>query len=122
VRSSPAHDCWLTLQSISEFYAAVTGKRIVPEATAAAQAADWLDLFPCAAATPNAVRAALQLASQRPLSYWDALLIATAAEAGCSIILTEDMADGAVIGGVRVYNPFAGDGLTDLTRQLLLDI
>jgi hypothetical protein len=30
-----------------------------------------------------------------------------AAEAGCAAILTEDMANGAVLHGVRIINPFA---------------
>ena len=52
-------------------------------------------------------------------SYWDALLVATAAEAGCSLILTEDMAHGAVLNDVEIHNPFQLTGMTDLTRQLL---
>jgi predicted nucleic acid-binding protein len=120
VRHSPDCECWLTLQSISEFYAAVTRRRIVPPPDAAAQASDWLDLFPCVAATPTAIRAALPLALAGRASYWDALLVATAAEAGCSLVLTEDMADGASLGGVQIHNPFTASGeLTDLTRQLL---
>lgn len=52
-------------------------------------------------------------------SYWDALLVTTAAEAGCSLILTEDMTDGAVLSGVEIHNPFTTVGMTDLTRELL---
>jgi hypothetical protein len=33
-----------------------------------------------------------------------------AAEAGCAAILTEDMANGAVLHGVRIINPFAAGG------------
>jgi predicted nucleic acid-binding protein len=120
VHHSPNCDCLLTLQSISEFYAAVTHRRFVPAPQAAAQAADWLVLFPCVAVTPAAIRAALPLAVAGRASYWDALLVATAAEAGCGVVLTEDMADGAVLGGVAIHNPFTAAGeLTDLTRQLL---
>ena len=53
-------------------------------------------------------------------SYWDALLVATAAEAGCRLILTEDLADGTTLGGVAIHNPFAAaGGLTARTRALL---
>ncbi|MEA2741093.1 MAG: hypothetical protein QOH05_4400 [Acetobacteraceae bacterium] len=41
----------------------------------------------------------------------DAELVATAAEAGCTTILTEDLADGGLLFGVRILNPFSG-GLT----------
>jgi predicted nucleic acid-binding protein len=113
-------DCWLTLQAVGEFFAAVTRKGVVPPAEAGAQAADWLELFPTVAASPSAVRAALFAASGGRASYWDALLIATAAEAGCSILLTEDMAAETQLSGVRIHNPFAASGeLTELTRSLL---
>ena len=113
-------DCWLTLQAVSEFYAAVSRKRVVPPADAAAQAIDWLDLFPCAAASSSAVRAALADAVAGRTSYWDGLLLATAREAGCVAILTEGLADGAELGGVRIHNPFAaGGGLTGSARRLL---
>jgi predicted nucleic acid-binding protein len=113
-------DCWLTLQAISEFYAVVSRKGIVPRPDAAAQAADWLDLFPCAAASESAVRTALADAAAGRASYWDALLLATAGEAGCIAILTEDLTDGGELGGVRIHNPFVmGGGFTERACRLL---
>jgi predicted nucleic acid-binding protein len=120
VQHAVRRDCWLTLQAVSEFYAAVTRKGIVPPVDAAAQATDWLDLFPCAAASGSAVRTAIADAAAGRASYWDALLLASAGEAGCVAILTEDLADGAQLGGVRIHNPFAaGGGLTDPVCRLL---
>ncbi len=113
-------DCWLTLQVVSEFYAAATRKGRMAVAEAAAQAADWLDLFPCLPSSPTAVRTALAAAASARASYWDALLVATAAEGGCTAILTEDLADGGLLGGVRVLNPFGGEGLT-MAAMLFLD-
>jgi len=112
-------DCWLTLQAISEFYAAAVRKGRMPAADAAAQASDWLDLFPSLPASSTAIRTALSAAASARLSYWDALLVASAAEGGCVAILTEDMADGAVLDGVRVINPFGRDGLSDAASRLL---
>jgi predicted nucleic acid-binding protein len=91
VDKAPDVDCWLTLQSLSEFYAAVTRKRIMPAPEAAAQVTDWLSFFQSAAISASAIRTALADAVTRRASYWDALLIATAAEAGCTLILTEDL-------------------------------
>jgi predicted nucleic acid-binding protein len=113
-------ECWLTLQALGEFYVAATRKGMAPPAEAAAQAADWLELFPTVSASPAAARAALAEAIAGRASYWDALLVATAAEAGCAIALTEDMSDGSVLSGVRIHNPFAPSGeLTGTARQLL---
>jgi predicted nucleic acid-binding protein len=47
------------------------------------------------------------------------VLIHTAAEAGCSAILTEDLADGATLAGVRIINPFAGAALSPAAEALL---
>ena len=110
VELAAGRDCWLTLQAVSEFYSAATRKERMPAADAAAQGGDWLDLFPTLPASASAVRAALAAAASRRLSYWDALLLATAAEGGCAAVLTEDMADGAVLEGVQVVNPFGADG------------
>jgi len=113
-------DCWLTLQAVSEFYGAATRKGGMAATEAAAQAGDWLDLFPCMPSSPTAVRAALAAAASARTSYWDALLVATASEGGCTAILTEDLADGALLGGVRVLNPF-GSGALTTAAMLLLD-
>ena len=112
-------DCWLTLQAISEFYAAVTRKRLVLAASARDQALDWLAMFPLCAASASAVRTALRIASAGQASYWDALLLATAAEAGCAAMLTEDLADGVAIAGIRIINPFAGHALSPAAEALL---
>ncbi len=95
-------DCCLTLQAPSEFYAVVTRKGMVRPADAAAQAENWLGAFRCCPASSVAVRTALGDASAGRASYWDALLVATASEAGCTIILSGDMADGADLGNVRI--------------------
>ena len=112
-------DCRLTLQAVSEFYAAVTRKDLMPRAAAAAQAADWLELFPSLTASPTAVRTALAAASSGRSSYWDMLLLATAAEGGCSAVLTEDLADGAVTEGVLIVNPFGDVTLSAVAARLL---
>jgi predicted nucleic acid-binding protein len=52
-------DCYLTLQALSEFYAAVTRKGIVRPADAAARAQDWLGAFRFTTASATAVTTAL---------------------------------------------------------------
>jgi len=112
-------DCWLTLQALSEFYAAVTRKRVLNPSRAEAAARDFLAIFPTIPPTADAVRTAMAAATAGRASYWDALLVATAAEAGCTAILTEDLADGSTLLGVRVINPFAGDDLPPAAVALL---
>ena len=64
-------------------------------------------------------RTALGEAAAGRFSYWDALLLATLDRVGCAVVLSEDMGDGAVLGGVTVRDPLAGDGLPDDLRALL---
>ena len=110
----------LTLQSVSEFFVAVTRKDMIPRVRAAEMAKTWLAMFPIVCASAGAMVEALDHVLAGRTSYWDGLLIATAAEAGCSSILTEDMADGTILSGVKVINPFARFGLSEEADRLLM--
>lgn len=55
---------------------------------------------------PTHLYRALDVAALHRLRLWDALIVATAAAAGCSRLLTEDLQHGRVIDGVRIENPF----------------
>ncbi len=98
----------LSTQILGEFYAVVTRKldEPIPE-TLAAAVVDQLSLLPTVHADPALVKAAIQVSRSAQLSYWDGLVVAAAAFAGCERLLTEDLNDGQVIGSVRVENPFA---------------
>ncbi|MEO7995195.1 MAG: PIN domain nuclease, partial [bacterium] len=49
--------------------------------------------------------AASELAERRKLSFWDALIVVSALEAGATTLYSEDFATGAKIEGIRVVNP-----------------
>jgi predicted nucleic acid-binding protein len=49
---------------------------------------------------------ALNLARGNALSFYDALIVAAAADAGCDVLFTEDLQQGQKFGGVTVHNPF----------------
>ena len=49
---------------------------------------------------------ALDLAGQGGLSFYDALIVASALEAGASRILSEDMQAGRRFGDLKIVNPF----------------
>ena len=52
------------------------------------------------------VEAALTLAADHNLQIFDAVILAAAAEAGCDLLVSEDLQDGFVWHGVTVTNPF----------------
>jgi predicted nucleic acid-binding protein len=99
----------LSTQVLSEFYVVVTRKLKRPLDTAqAAQAVDWLSLLEVISPDAVLVKAAIQISRSSQLSYWDGLIVASAAAGGCQRLLSEDLNDGQVIGSVRVENPFGG--------------
>jgi predicted nucleic acid-binding protein len=49
---------------------------------------------------------ALGIHARHQLSWYDSLILAAAAEAGCSVLYTEDLQHGAKINGVKIENPF----------------
>jgi predicted nucleic acid-binding protein len=116
---APFIDCRLTLQSVSEFFWVTSRKRLIPVGHAADQARDWLALFPIVTATESAMRTALGSSVGGHMAFWDALLVATASEAGCKTILTEDLSDGSTHHGVRILNPFEAAGLAPEAEMLL---
>ena len=52
-------------------------------------------------------RNALGLVAEHKLQFWDSLILAVAAEAGCSLLLSEDMQHGFVWQGLTSVNPLA---------------
>ena len=52
---------------------------------------------------------AVKLAACDGVAFNDALIVASALETGCDVLLTEDMRDGRVIQGrLKIHNPFRG--------------
>ena len=48
----------------------------------------------------------LLIQEETGFSFYDALIIAAASEAGCSMLLSEDMQHGRTVQGVAIFNPF----------------
>jgi predicted nucleic acid-binding protein len=51
---------------------------------------------------------ALDIAEAKGIRIYDALLVAAAEQARCTVLYTEDLSHGERIGGVTVINPFRG--------------
>ncbi|HEX3391130.1 MAG TPA: PIN domain-containing protein [Solirubrobacteraceae bacterium] len=97
----------LSTQVLGEFYVTVTRKLAEPVSEAKAEeAVQWLGLNPTLPIDPTLIKSAIQTSRSAQLSYWDGLIVAAAARAGCERLLTEDLNDGQEIGSVRIENPF----------------
>jgi predicted nucleic acid-binding protein len=118
-RATRCGRCALSLQSVGELHAALRRRRLVPPAALTQTVRDVVSLFPLLGIEPSDTGQALEGAATGRLSYWDGLLRATVGRAGCTVLLSEDMQDGATIAGVTVHNPFVGDALPDAVAALL---
>jgi predicted nucleic acid-binding protein len=108
IRSAlPPERSVIPAQVLGEFFHALVGKFRIGRREAE-RACDWLRLSAQIRAASEAdFASALALAATNGLQIWDALILVTAAEAGCALLLSEDMQDGFVHRGVTVANPFA---------------
>lgn len=102
-----SEDVGLSVQVLQEFYANAMHPRKLAfarsEAIAFCQV--WME-FPIGSLTIDTFVHALQLSARFGLSNWDAAIIASARESGCTTLFSEDFQHGQVYEGVRVINPF----------------
>jgi predicted nucleic acid-binding protein len=112
-------DCAIGLQVISELQNALRRRVRTPSQVAFEAARDLLSRFQSFAYDERAVELALGEATRGRLSYWDALLLAAADAAGVTVMLSEDMGDGLIFGGLEVINPFSASGTSERVRELL---
>lgn len=99
-------DTVITLQAYAEFFAAATRKGKLSVREAASQIEDWQLLFSTVCPAPGHLRQAIDAVEKHSLSFWDALIWSVAKSAGTTVLLSEDLQDGRVLGGVLFRNPF----------------
>lgn len=99
----------LSVQVLQEFYVNVVRKIAVPLPPAdARQRLRVLSRWPVHSPLAADVLAAAELAESSQLSFWDAMILRSAAAMDCDVLWSEDLNAGQVIAGVEVRNPFAG--------------
>ena len=69
----------------------------------------WQARFKQRPTTGSASDAATTLAADHGLTIWDAMILTVADEAGCRLLLSEDMQHGFTWRGVTIVNPFTSD-------------
>ena len=105
-----------SVQVLNEYYTTLTRK--IKPAVPAADA--WDDVKNLMAWNPQATDLELlhrgrEIEQRYRLSWWDSLIVAAAQLQNCVLLLTEDLQDRSVYGGVTVRNPFACGVSEDLT-------
>jgi len=97
----------ISVQVLQEFYVNVTRKIARPMTPAAARGIirNYL-AWRVEPNEPLAVLLASEIGERNRISFWDALIVASAARSGADRILSEDLNHGQVIEGIRIENPF----------------
>jgi predicted nucleic acid-binding protein len=87
-------------------YANVALRKLALPAALVRERLGFYARFEVVTTTPSLIADALDLHALRGVSFYDALIVQAAIASGCADLLSEDMRDGAIPGGVRVVNPF----------------
>jgi predicted nucleic acid-binding protein len=95
----------LSIQVLSEFYSVATRKLGIRSDEAEEVIRDLGALNIHRPRHADLLKAA-QLHRRHKISWWDALILQSANELGCTVLWTEDLADGRRYGAVTVRNPF----------------
>lgn len=95
----------LSLQVLQEYFVTVTRKLRV-DAQIVRRKVELLAEFDVVAPDLDDILAAIDLHRLLGFSFWDALVLRTAKEAACTVLLSEDLQPGRTIDGVQIVNPF----------------
>jgi predicted nucleic acid-binding protein len=95
-----------------EFLNVCRRKGLVPLDIAATKVSNYAKIFDTPPTQVEDLAGAVDLLSAHNLQYFDALILTVACRAGAMILLSEDMQDGLLAGGLRVVNPFVASNDT----------
>ena len=95
----------ISLQVLQEYYATVT-RKLGFDPALAQQKVEMLARGKVVRFESRDVIAAIELHRLTRISFWDAMIVHAARLAGASVLYTEDLQHGSVLGGVPVVNPF----------------
>ena len=99
-------DLVLPAQVLAELFAVQVYKFKIAARLARARTLEWASGYVVIPTTPVILGAAMDLAARHRIAFWDAVVLASATEAGCDTLLSEDFQSGFTWRGVTVVNPF----------------
>jgi predicted nucleic acid-binding protein len=95
----------VSLQVLQEYFVTVT-RKLHLDPRIARRKVELIAEFDVAFPEVADILAAIDLHRLHGVSFWDALVLRAAKQAGCSILLSEDMQGNREIDGVQIVNPF----------------
>jgi predicted nucleic acid-binding protein len=95
----------LSMQVLQEYFVTVT-RNLGVDGNIARRKIELLAEFDVASPDVSDILAAIDLHRLHGYSFWDSLVLRSAKQAGCIVLLTEDLQTGREIDGIRIVNPF----------------
>ena len=106
IQRLPAASALLPVQTLGELFQLLVRKVNRTPAQARAAILGWRDAFPLIETSETVIVGAAELAARHRFSFWDGVVLASAAEGGCRLLLSEDLQEGFTWNSVTVTNPF----------------
>lgn len=103
----PADSVVVPAQVLGELFNVLVRKAGRPPTVAREAILTWQDAHDVVPTSSTVMARAADLAADHRLGIWDAVILAASAEAGCRLLLSEDLQHGFTWSGVTVVNPFA---------------
>ncbi|MBI3786480.1 MAG: PIN domain-containing protein [Deltaproteobacteria bacterium] len=96
----------VSTQVLQEYFV-VTTRKLGVDPEIAAQKVRLFSRLPVVVIDVPDIEAAIDLQRLHRVSFWDALILRAAQRGSCAVLYSEDLQNGATLGGVRIENPFA---------------
>jgi predicted nucleic acid-binding protein len=103
----PVASIVLPVQALGELFNVLVLKAKRPATNARAAILGWRDAYAAIDTSSAVMLSAADLATDHRLRIWDAVILSASAEAGCRLLLSEDLQEGFTWRGVTVTNPFS---------------
>jgi len=96
----------LPVQALGELFHVLVRKARRSPVLARAAVLSWRDAYPAAETSLEVMISATDLSADNGLTIWDSVILSASAEAGCRLLLSEDLHAGFTWRGLTVTNPF----------------
>lgn len=107
-------DVLVPIQALAELFSVLVRKLKLHPEDARLRVTRWRNLYPLIDTDWEVIAASMLLTATHKLRSWDAIVFASAAAAGCDLLLSEDLQHGFTWRGVTVRNPFKTGGALGL--------
>ena len=107
LRKLPQEATVIPVQVLGELFNVLVRKAGKARGHARQVLLSWRDAFPVVETSSEIMLMAADLAADHRFGIWDAVILSAASQAGCRLLLSEDLQEGFTWGGVTVVDPFA---------------